>query len=305
MKKISDPIISYSDGQFVPTNKVTINVSQDMLGTFRGYRIFTACRTINGTVFLLQNHINRLFESASELSMKLPHTKPDLEEIIHQLLAKNSIEDDLLLQIMYSGGSPTKTRMSQRLHASLYIIVNKLHPAPDNWYKNGISLATYIYQRDWAHVKTNNYIGAVVAHQTSVKQQNADEALFISPIDNNTILEGSTFNIFMVNSNDEIITPPKSVNILNGITRQLVLELLRSNNIVVRETNTTLKDLEAIKEIFISSSTRNIVPVVRVDKNIIGNGTPGKVTRKASVILNSYLKSYKNPKTILQSNEYT
>ena len=60
-----------------------------------------------------------------------------------------------------------------------------------------------------------------------------------------------------------------------------------------------------IKEIFISSSTRNIVPVVRVDKNIIGNGTPGKVTRKASVILNSYLKSYKNPKTILQSNEYT
>ena len=289
------PIFSYSNGEFVPTKELSINVSQDMLGTFRGYRIFTSCRTLNkGMVFRLEKHIERLIHSASQLKMKLPHDASKLREIILTLVNKNSSAGDMLLQIMYSGGSPIPGTMVPNEPAHLYIVASPLTSAPDHWYQNGISLATFIYQREWPEVKSLSYIGAVVANQTVVQHQNADDALFVSPSDKDTILEGTTFSIFVVDQHNHLLTPPLDGKILDGITRKLTLDLAKANHIQVAEKPIMLTTLPLIKEMFFASSTRNVVPVVRVDSQIIGNGKPGRLTKHMGSLMQSYQESYTN-----------
>ena len=288
-------IYSYANGEFVLTNDLSINVSQDMLGTFRGYRIFTSCRTLNkGNVFRLENHIERLFSSAQILEMQLPHNAEKLREIIFALVNKNSPADDMIMQIMYSGGSLKPGTMVPNQPAHLYIVASPLTSPPDLWYQDGISLASFVYQREWPEVKLLSYIGAVVANQTVVQHYKADDALFVSPLDNNTILEGTTFSIFVVDQHDHLLTPPLDGTILDGITRKVILDLAKSNDIQVSEKNIMLSNLGAIKEMFFASSTRNVVPVVRVDKQIIGDGKPGYLTNRMGLLMKSYQASYTN-----------
>ena len=292
---MTKPIFSYANGEFVPSNDLSINVSRDMLGTFRGYRIFTSCRTLNnGIVFRLENHIERLIHSANILKMKLPHEAPALREIILRLVNKNSSTGDMLLQIMYSGGSPKPGTMVPNEPAHLYILASPLKSAPDIWYKDGISLASFIHQREWPEVKLLSYIGAMVANQTVVQHHNADDALFVSPLDNDTILEGTTFSIFAVDKCDHVFTPPLDGKILDGITRKVILDLARTNHIQVAEQPIKLTTLHKIKEMFFASSTRNVVPVVRVDNQIIGNGRPGQLTSRMGALMQSYQESYTN-----------
>jgi branched-subunit amino acid aminotransferase/4-amino-4-deoxychorismate lyase len=254
------PIYSYDNGKFVLTNDLTINVSQDMLGTFRGYRIFTSCRTLNkGNVFRLDNHIERLLSSAQKLEMQLPHNAKKLREIILGLVTKNSLAGDMLLQIMYSGGSPKPGTMVPNQPAHLYILASPLTPPPDLWYQDGISLASFVYQREWPEVKLLSYIGAVVVDQ-----------------------------------HNHLLTPPLDGTILDGITRKVILDLAQANDIQVSEKPIMLSNLSAIKEMFFASSTRNVVPVVRVDKQIIGNGKPGYLTNHMGLLMKSYQDSYTN-----------
>ena len=292
---MSKSIYSYANGEFVLTNDLSINVSQDMLGTFRGYRIFTACRTLNkGNIFRLESHIERLRNSAQKLEMRLPHNAKQLREIIFELVNKNSLAGDMLLQIMYSGGSPRPGTMVPNQPAHLYILASPLTPPPDLWYQDGISLASFVYQREWPEVKLLSYIGAVVANQTVVQRYRADDALFVSPLDNNTILEGTTFSIFIVDQHNHLLTPPLDGTILDGITRKVILDLAQANDIQVSEKPIMLTNLSAIKEMFFASSTRNVVPVVRVDKQIIGNGKPGYLTNHMGLLMKSYQDSYTN-----------
>lgn len=292
---MTKPIYSYANGEYIPTDEVSINVSQDMLGTFRGYRIFTACRTLNnGNVFRLNKHIERLFYSAKILEMQLPHSPTTLQRIILRLVKKNLAVGDMLLQIMYSGGTPAPGTMVQKHPAHLYILAFPLTIPSAEWYQNGIVLATFVYQREWPEVKLLSYVGGVIANQTVVKHHKANDALFISPLDNQTILEGTTFSIFAINNNGHLLTPPLDGKILDGVSRKVIIDIARSNRLQLSETTITLNTLNKMKEMFIVSSTRNVVPVVRVDKQRIGDGKPGQLTNYMGELLNSYQKSYTN-----------
>ena len=292
---MTKPIYSYANGEYLLTDEVSINVSQDMLGTFRGYRIFTACRTLNnGNIFHLDNHIERLFYSAKKISMRLPHNPTTLKEIILRLVSKNVAAGDILLQIMYSGGSPTPGTLAPKGAAHLYILAFPLTTPSDKWYQNGITLASFVYQRQWPEVKLLGYVGGVVAGQTVVKNHKADDALFISPLDHQTILEGTTFSIFSVNEDGHLMTPPLDGRILDGITRKILINLAQSNRLQLSETTITLNMLGEMKELFFVSSTKNVVPVVRVDRQLIGNGNPGQLTNHMGKLLKSYQKSYVN-----------
>ena len=112
--------------------------------------------------------------------------------------------------------------------------------------------------------------------------------------DNNTILEGTTFSIFVVDQHDHLLTPPLDGTILDGITRKVIFDLATSNDIQVSEKTVMLSNLGAIKEMFFASSTRNVVPVVRVDKQIIGDGKPGHLTNHMGFLMKSYQESYTN-----------
>mgnify|MGYP001592733177 CR=1 len=292
--------ISYSNGQYIPTDQLTLPVSSDTIGTFRGFRIFTACRTIGQKVFCLDDHIERLFKSAEAICMELPHGRDQLRGIIEETVERNKRfrtsggsepEPDLLLEIMYSGGQAAPNGVAPAGSAILYVVVFSLKLPPMLWYQDGITLASYPYQRQWPEVKLLNYVGAVIAHQTVVKKYGADEALFISPDDRQIVLEGTTFNFFIV-KDGAMITHPLDGNILSGITRRVALELARQNGIPVKEDYFEFNDLKSADEAFITSSTRNVVPIVKIDDFKIGNGKPGEITKKLGEKFKEYQREY-------------
>lgn len=286
-------MLSYANGKFISTDELTLPVKKDLIGTFRGFRIFTACRTLaNGKIFRLEDHIDHLVDSARVIHMKLPHNKDGLKKIIQDVITKNKKEKgELLLEIMYSGGKAGSNGIAPTGETDLYILVLPLNLPPEEWYEQGIKLASFPYQRQWPEVKFLNYVGAVIAHQTVVKEYRADEALFISPDEKKIVLEGTTFNFFVVKK-DIVLTHALDGKILPGITRKVVLELAHKENIEARETNFSLNELAEMDEAFITSSTRNIVPVNRVDNIIIGNGRPGELTLKLAKIFKEYQINY-------------
>ena len=293
MKNVAD-MLSYANGEYVSTGELAIPIASDIVGTIRGFRIFTACRTLGNKVFHLDEHIDRLFNSAGAIYMDLPHTKDELRGIMEETVAQNrqNQDGDLLLEIIYSGGVAADNGVAPVGPADLYIAVFPLKPPPDRWYREGMKLASYRYQRQWPEVKLLNYVGAVLAHQTVVKKFGADQALFISPDERQVVLEGTTFNFYVVRSGT-IITHPLDGRILPGITRKVTLQLAKQiSDVEVEEDYFSYDDLKVVDEAFITSSTRNVVPVVKVDDIVIGNGKPGVVTQKFSEAFKEYLDSY-------------
>lgn len=265
-----------------------------MVGTFRGYRIFTACRTVKvDKVFMLNDHINRLVRSARQIKMQLPHTSQQLKNIIQGVIAQNKkFKKDLLLEIMYSGGQANSSGVGPKGKAKIYILVFPFKAPSLWWYQKGIALASFPYQRQFPEVKLLNYVGAVIAHQTVVKKFKTEEALFVSPRDNQTILEGTTFNFFIVKEKT-IYTSPLDGRILPGITRKVVLKLAsKLPQIKLKEKRITLKDLKTATEAFLTSSTRNVVPVVRVNRIKIGDGKPREVNKILKNEFERYLEGY-------------
>lgn len=232
--------------------------------------------------------------------MELPHGRDQLRGIIEETVERNKRfrtsggsepEPDLLLEIMYSGGQAAPNGVAPAGSAILYVVVFSLKLPPMLWYQDGITLASYPYQRQWPEVKLLNYVGAVIAHQTVVKKYGADEALFISPDDRQIVLEGTTFNFFIV-KDGAMITHPLDGNILSGITRRVALELARQNGIPVKEDYFEFNDLKSADEAFITSSTRNVVPIVKIDDFKIGNGKPGEITKKLGEKFKEYQREY-------------
>lgn len=269
-------MISYANGIWLPSNDMAFPVIGDAVGSIRGFRIFTACKTVNGRLFLLDDHIQRLWSSAKALGMQLPHEPEVLKQILGDTLEKNKGESgELLLEIFYTGGPASGNGTSPVGPALLYILVLPLRLPADEWYQKGIAVAAYPHQRFMPEIKLTFYVGALLAHGSVVTAHNADLPLFVTEGANPYILEGSTFNLFVV-KDGVLITPDTDGRILKGITRQCVIDLARQRGLTVLEQPVPL-DYQW-DEVFLVSSTRNIVPVNRVDHHVIGNGTPGAVT---------------------------
>lgn len=284
---------SYADGNYVATDELALPVASDILGTFRGYRNFTACITAGKKIFHLDDHVARIFRSAKNLHMPLPHTPEQLKEILQSLVRKNSdnLESGILIEIIYTGGNAKPFTMVPKGKPRLYVAVFPSKKPPREWYTKGIKLATYPYQRQWPETKLLNYIAGVLAHQTVVQERGAKEVLFVTPDKKRRVLEGATFNFFMM-KDGAVITHPLDGAVLPGITRKVILQLARDQGIPVREEHFSLTALNEADEAAMCSSTRDIVPVVAVDDIKIGTGKPGPITKKLAHAFQEYFENY-------------
>ncbi|MEJ2718385.1 MAG: aminotransferase class IV [Deltaproteobacteria bacterium] len=289
-------IFSYQRDHVVETSELTLPFADDVGGTIRGYRIFTACRTVNKKIFRLQDHLDRLYRCASSIYMEPPLPREELRSVLEDLIEKNfqeSPEQDLHIEVIFSGGLANDGLKPSGQGAHLYIAVKQLVRPVSELYEKGVVLATFPHQRMWADVKLLNYVGAVLAHRTVVPQHSAFDVLFVDPDDRRTILEGSTFTVFFVLSDRIILTPPLNGKILDSITRRVVLEVLEpERDLEVRETPVSLDQLSSLPEAFLASTTRNVLPVVRIDNHVIGHGSPGPVTKHVMALFDTYLASY-------------
>ncbi|MBM3303059.1 MAG: aminotransferase class IV family protein, partial [Deltaproteobacteria bacterium] len=219
----------------MPTIELTFPYWDDVGGTIRGHRVFTACRTVDGRIFRLEDHLDRLYRSATGIFMTPPMPKEELRPLLEETVRRNRQVHpgvDLLINVVFSGGLEGCTMKKSSGTAHLYIAVQELMPPPPVYYEEGVALATFPHQRIYPDLKLLNYVGAIVAHQTVIPQHKAYEVLFVCPVDRQTILEGSTFTIFFVDSSGEIVTPPLDGRILDSITRRALVELLASGKSV-------------------------------------------------------------------------
>lgn len=267
-------------------------VASDLTGTIRGYRIFTAFRTANGKIFQKEAHIQRVMSSANDIYMDLPCTEQELDHLLEDVLKKNShLSEDLLLEIIFSGGEADENGLAPIGNTLLYILVFPIKTPSAELIEKGIALASYPFQRPYAHIKLMNYIGAILAYKTVVKQYNAHQPLFVSPGDTSWVLEGSTFNIFSVVGNT-LYTPPLDGHILPGITRKIVIKLAQKAGLTVKEEPLLLDDLLAADEVFITSSMRNVLSVSRIDHTSISKVTNRATTKMLAKAFQTYLDTY-------------
>ncbi|WP_421942759.1 aminotransferase class IV [Pedobacter sp.] len=244
------------NNELLPEANANISVSD--LSVQRGFGIFDFLKTINNHPVFLNDYLNRFFNSVKEMNMQAGFDKKQLSDAVFALIDKNNIPNSGIKIILTGGYSDDGYTMVKPnliiIQTPLNIIENPTKP---------IKLVSYNHQRQLPQVKTIDYLQAIRL-QGFVKENNADDLLY----HNGLVRECPRANIFMVTDN-EIITP--KTEILKGITRSKVLTIEIEGYKIV-EKDFELEDIYTTKEVFITSSTKNIWPVSEIDGKQIGNG---------------------------------
>lgn len=273
--------IYYVDGEYVDETAASLPVTDLII--LRGYGVFDFLRTYNGRPFHLAAHAERLRNSAALIGLDCPWNVEQLGSIVETTLNKNGYPESNIRMLITGGDS--EDNISPGPHPRLLVMVNELKPFPENWYIDGVKIITARLNRFIPGAKSIDYIRAIMTLRDA-RAAGAIESVYVSPDDR--VLEGTTSNLFIV-SNGAVITP--SEDILPGITRDVLLGLIESEfELEVRPLS--LQELTGADEVFMSSSTKELVPVVRVDDHFIGSREPGPVTRRIMQIFMSYTDNY-------------
>jgi branched-chain amino acid aminotransferase len=255
--------IYYVDGEFLPSEQASVPVTD--LTVLRGYGIFDFLRTYGGRPFHLDAHLQRLARSAELVELDLPHSLDEIRDIIMQTLARNNYPESTIRIIVTGGDSPNN--LVPAGGSRLLVLVGSLKPHPPEWFSEGVKIISNHTERYLPEAKTINYIPAIVGLKRAAAQD-AMDAIYIDRAGN--ALEGTTTNIFAF-FGQRLVTPSSSV--LNGITRNVILELA-SAEFEVEESALHLDDLLRADEVFIASSTIEVCPVRQIDHSVIGPPGP-------------------------------
>ncbi len=245
----------------------------------RGYQfgdgIYEVIRIYDGHFFGMDEHLVRLQRSANEIQMQLPFSLDMLKERLVELAAANSLKDgQVYLQI--TRGVAERTHHFPDHASGVLVAYTKEAPRPLNKMQDGISVITTEDIR-WLRcdIKSLNLLGNVLSKQKA-KDAGCDEAILIR---DGIVTEGSSSNVFIV-KNNELYTHPANNYILNGITRNVLIEISGQSDINVNEKTFTKDELMNADEVIITSTTMEVSPVVIIDGKQVGDGKPGPVTKK-------------------------
>ena len=269
----------YLNGAFVPAAQASLPV--DDIGLVRGYGVFDVLRTYGASPFEMRAHLERLQRSAAQIDLPLPWSLAELEQIVRETLARNDARD-VTVRIIVTGGSSANT-MAPGDTPTLLVILAPVRPSAEQLYREGATLISVDLARFMPTVKSLNYITAIMA-QKRARQQGAVEALFRTPA--GELSECTTSNLFVFRG-DELVTPAEGV--LDGITRQVVLDLA-GDRFAVSLRPLLYAELAEADEAFITSTTKEIMPIVRIDDITIGSGRPGRRTQELRDCFQSYVR---------------
>jgi branched-chain amino acid aminotransferase len=274
--------IFYIDGKFLPETDAGIPVND--LAILRGYGIFDFLRTYGGKPFHLKDHLKRLEHSAKSIDLKLPLSLEEIHDIVIETLKRNQHKDSNL-RIVVTGGQ-TIDSITPCGKPRLLVMVTEVCPCPSKWYEDGVKIITVPLERQIPAAKSLNYLSAILALKEAY-QQKAVEAVYTDRDKN--LREGTTSNFFIF-IDGKMITPGTE-EILPGITRQIVLELAE-NEFEVQIRDIHMDELAKAQGAFLSSSSKQILPVVQVDDLTIGKGKPCEQTRLVMSRFETYTTRY-------------
>jgi len=269
----------YVNGKLVPAGQACVNVYDH--GLLYGDGVFEGIRMYNRRAFRLEAHLRRLFESARGIRLTMPWTPDDVARAVNETIAANSDLVDGYIRLVVTRGvgslglNPMLCKQPQ-----LIVIVDTIVLYAEELYERGLRLITSSVMRNHPNalsprIKSLNYLNNIMAKLEAV-DADVPEALMLNHL--GLVSEATGDNIFLVRRG-EVQTPPVAAGILEGITRDEVIDICRSMGTACREVDVTRYDVYTADECFLTGTAAEVIPVVEVDGRVIGSGKPGPITQ--------------------------
>lgn len=250
-------------------------------GFLFGASVYETLRTYDGVPFLVARHLKRLRESASALGIDIDVSDETLTRRLQETLEASANAESSVRIVVSAGVGAIDYRQGSTKTPTIVIVVRPLQSFPDSLYQDGATASFVSIMRAGRgnlspRIKSSNLLNNLMALRQA-HERGAYEALMLNP--QGEVCEGSMSNVFVV-TDATIATPPISAGILEGITRELVLSIAREGGFELEEKTVLPDELLGADEVFITASSRQVVPIVKVDDQLIADGRPGPVTRK-------------------------
>lgn len=268
------PNIAFVNGRFLPLRRAKVSVEDR--GFQFGDGVYELIRAYGGRLFHPESHLERLRESAAILSLSDPYAPGRWLTILKEALKRSGYREAKIYIQLTRGTAPRNHPFPSRARPTVVVTVRRLIPLSASVRSRGVSIVTTPDIR-WGRcdAKSVNLIANVLAKQQAI-EAGAFEAVFVA--DTGDVTEGSGSNVFIV-KDGRVRTPVKGSRILSGITRERVIGLAKSEGVEVIEESVTPGDLVAADEVFLTSTSLEVLGVVKVDGRKVGSGRPGPLTR--------------------------
>jgi len=269
----------FINGRLLPENQAMVSVFDH--GLLYGDGVFEGIRVYGGHVFLMQEHVERLYESALAIRLTIPMTPDKMAAAINDTVAANSITDGYVRLVVTRGAGTLGLDLRRTDNPQIIIIADTITMYPQDLYENGMELVTASTIRNHPaalspRIKSLNYLNNIMAKAEGTDAGSV-EALMLNH--KGEVAECTGDNIFIV-KRGELKTPPPEAGILEGITRGAVMKLASSEGITVLETALERHDIYTADECFLTGTAAEVIAVVSLDGRRIGTGQPGPVTQK-------------------------
>ena len=266
----------FMSGKLVDEKDAVVSVFDH--GLLYGDGVFEGIRAYNGRVFLLDEHIDRLYDSAKAIALNIPMTKAEMAQAVVDTCKANAIADGYIRLVVTRGKGNLGLNPYSCEKAEVIVIAAKIQLYPQELYDNGMKIVTVGTIRNHPEainprIKSLNYLNNIMAKIEAINA-GCMECLMLNH--KGEVAEASGDNVFVV-KNGILTTPPSSCGALEGLTRNKVIELARAAGYEVREAPLARYDLYVADEVFLTGTAAEIIAVVDVDKRVIGAGKPGPV----------------------------
>jgi len=259
----------YIDGHWVHPHEASISINDTAI--LRAYSVFESLRTYDRRPFHLDEHLARLYRSAELIDLDIPYSREQIAAVVREVIERNAYKH-ATIRIFVTGGE-TEDSILPTGKPVLVVLITPLGERDMQRFAQGIKVITTHLQRIMPEAKTNNYVAAVRALKEAARH-NAADALFVN--EQGHVLEATRSNFFIFRG-DTLVTPRRGI--LIGVTRNVVLNLAHGR-FPVEERPVLLDELSLVDEAFITSSSKEILPVVQIDDLVIGDDKPGPRTNE-------------------------
>ena len=280
----------YVTGQLVPPEQATVSVYDH--GLLYGDGVFEGLRCYGGKVFRLEEHVERLYESARAILLEIPLTPSQLAQAINDTVKANDLPDGSIRAVVTRGAGTLGLDPNRCSNPQVIIIADTISLYPREFYDNGLEIVTVSVIRNHPaalspRIKSLNYLNNILAKIEGLKA-GCVEALMLNH--KGEVAECTGDNIFLVKQG-VLLTPPLDAGILAGVTRKAVMEVAAKAGIEVREQVMTKHDVYVADECFLTGTAAEIIPVTTVDSRPIGTGKPGETTLRLSKAFHELVRS--------------
>ncbi len=270
----------YLDGKWVSSREEALIPVFDH-GLLYGDGIFEGIRAYNGLIFRLEDHIDRLYNSAKGISLEIPVSKKEMIELICEAARRTGLDDCYIRLLVTRGVGDLGIDPKKCEKPSIYIIATGIALYPEDRYEKGLDVVVVSTRRTRPDMlnpmfKSLNYLNNILG-KIEANRMGADEGIMLNA--EGYVTECTADNIFAV-KNGELYTPPVYHGILEGITRKVIIEIAKEHDILVHEQGMVVQSFLSADEVFLTGSGAELIPVVTIDKKPVGDGKPGPVFKQ-------------------------